>query len=127
MSPRPRTILLVDDEASQREILGGILRHAGFRVLSGSDYSQGVALCQRHPGEIALILVDVALPGQNGLELARALRSIEPDLKVVFMSGPAGANLCQYYGISLSSLDLLTKPVADTELLQRIRQVLQDG
>ena len=125
MTNNPNTILVIDDEESQRETLSEILSRAGFRVLTGGDYADGVSLYQQYGPEIALLLVDVSLPRENGFELAKALRGQEPGLRVLFMSGGVGAELCRYYGESAATAgNLLAKPVASGALLRKIRQLL---
>jgi two-component system cell cycle sensor histidine kinase/response regulator CckA len=125
MMTKPKTILVIDDEESQRETLSDILSRAGFRVLTGGGYADGVSLYQQYGPEIALLLVDVSLPQANGFELAKALCGIEPGLRVLFMSGGVGAELCRYYGVSAATAgNLLSKPVASGALLRKIRQLL---
>ena len=122
MTDQGKTILIIDDEESQREALGDILSHAGYQVLTGGDYADGMALYRQYGPEISLLLVDVALPHENGFELARALWGIEPGLRVLYMSGGVGAKLCRFY--SVAATNLLSKPVASSALLRRIRQLL---
>ena len=125
MTKNPKTILVIDDEESQRETLSEILSRAGFRVLTGGGYADGVSLYQQYGPEIALLLVDVSLPQENGFELAKVLCRIEPGLRVLFMSGGVGAELCRFYGISASTAgNLLAKPVASGSLLRKVRQML---
>ena len=120
-----RTILLIDDEASQRESMSQILRRAGYRVLTGSDCREGIDIHRQHRGRVDLLLVDVSLPDGNGFELAKVLQGGEPRPEVLFVSGTAGAELCRFYGMSQSDVRLLHKPFDPDELAQRVKRVLQ--
>ena len=68
-------------------------------------------------------MIDVALPGKNGYELARTLLDTEPNLKVVFMSGHAGAELSRFYGMPVTDVHFLVKPFQAVDLLQRVKCV----
>lgn len=119
-----KTILLIDDEASQRESMSEVLRDAGYRVLAGSDYAEGIDIHRQHGECVDLLLVDVSLPDGNGFELAKALQGAELRPKVLFVSGTAGAELCRFYGMSQSDMHLLHKPVRPEELAQRVKRLL---
>jgi DNA-binding response OmpR family regulator len=124
MSMSNRTILVIDDEAEQRDLLRKILRGEAYTVLEASDHDDALAVQKRHLGEIDLVLVDVSLPGGNGYELSKALLAIEPHLKLLFVSGHAGAELCRFFGLPVTDVHFLKKPVDPVELLERVKFVL---
>lgn len=81
-----KSILLVDDEAPSRVLMTIILNQAGYTVQSASD---GCEAARRLQGEddISLLVTDLAMPGMNGVELARFAKSLRPNLPVLFVSG----------------------------------------
>ena len=126
MSVRTKTILLVDDEASQREKMRRAIRAAGYRVVVCADYGSAVAAFQQYPGVIDMLVTDLALPGKNGFELARTLRANQPKLKVLFTSAHAGAALGRFYD-EMSSIGerFLAKPYKPADLVGRIRYLME--
>jgi PAS domain S-box-containing protein len=94
-APAPRytalggeTVLLIEDDASVRRMLSMLLRQTGYAVLEAGSGPEARAVWSEHRGDVRLLLTDVVLPGgASGWELARELRSEEPGLPVVFMSG----------------------------------------
>jgi len=86
-TPRKETILLVEDEATLRELVRTCLQQAGYTVLVAEDGYEAMEIASRHPGEIDLLLTDVVMPGLSGLEVARRLREQRPQTKVLYVSG----------------------------------------
>jgi DNA-binding response OmpR family regulator len=125
MSHRPRTILVADADARERQSMRLILRSHGYRVLEAVDYRDAENVCQQHPGEIDLLLTAIALPGNNGLQLAESLRRREPALKVLCVSAPVGAELCKFYDLETMEVHLLHKPLEAAQLLDRVRKALE--
>ena len=120
---RKRTILVVDDEKSDRETMRRTLEEAGYAVLEAADFHQAVDVHQRHLGEIDLLLTAIALPGNNGYELARRIFQIDPNPKVLFVSGYTGAEVSRFYNMPTTGAHLLDKPVQRADLLDRVRHV----
>jgi DNA-binding response OmpR family regulator len=125
MSEDTRTILLIDDETSVREWVRGILHGANYKTLEAADYDEAVTVHRQHQGEIDIVLIDISLPGKNGYELAKSLLNIEPHLKLLFMSGHAGLELCRFYNMSVTDVRILEKPFCPSDLLQRVQYILQ--
>jgi len=125
MSMGLRTILVIDDEPDQRDLMRRILHLESYAVLEASDYDDALAVQAKHPGEVDLLLIDVSLPGRNGYELSRALLAIEPHLKVLFTSGHAGAELCKFFAIPETDVHFLPKPFRPADLLQRVKTALE--
>ena len=96
---RNRTILVVDDDRSEREVMCRLLAEDGYTVLAAADYWHAVATQQQYQGQINLLLTAIALPGNNGYELAKTLFQGDPNLKVLFASGPCGAEISRYYNM----------------------------
>lgn len=112
MSMSTPTILLVDDEERERVLMRRGLRRGGYTVLEASDYDAALAVQKKHLGEIDLLLIDLSLPGGNGYDLSAALLAVEPHLRVLFISGQAGAKMCRFFDMPLTDLHFLQKPLS---------------
>jgi CheY-like chemotaxis protein len=117
------TILLVEDEASLREILSEVLNDAGYRVLSAGAAGDALAAVQAHRGPIHLMLADVNLPGTSGPELAAQLQFLHAAARVLYMSGHGEDAIARRSPLHPAS-PLLQKPFTPTTLLQRVRESL---
>jgi len=84
---RLATILVVDDDQDMRRMLVESLQALGCRTLEAADGPAGLAAVEREPPD--LVLLDFAMPGMNGAEVAAAIRNLRPDLPIVFASGYA--------------------------------------
>lgn len=80
-------ILVIDDEAPVREAVTDILEMENIQVLTAANGAEGVALYQQHMAEIALVILDLSMPGINGEETFHRLRRLNPDVKVLLSSG----------------------------------------
>jgi two-component system cell cycle sensor histidine kinase/response regulator CckA len=127
MLQKHKTILLIDDESSQRAFMRRVLEDAGYSVLEGSDYDEGLVMHKQHRGKIDVLLTDISLPSRNGYELAKTLIELDPDITALFVSGPAGAEACRYNGMATTDVHFLEKPFNAADLLRRIRCVLETG
>lgn len=121
-----RTILVVDDEETDRLEASEALRGAGYRVLEAENYADGLSLSKSDP-DISFLVADVALPDGNGCNLASAIRQHIPDVAVLFISGHVGSEACRYYGLDVTDLHFLRKPFKPEMLVQRVNSVLASG
>jgi DNA-binding response OmpR family regulator len=124
---RRTTILVVDGDALHRESMRRILRADGYRVLDAADFRNATNVHQQHRGQINFLLTAISLPGGNGYELAEALVLVEPDLKVLFVSGPTGATISRFYGMPWTHRHILNRPFEPVALLERVRQLLESA
>ena len=118
------TILLVDDEETDREQMRRTLRGQGHTILEAGTYHEALSIFELKPESFELLISDISLPGGNGCELAIALRKQKPDLRVLFVSGYAGAEICPYYSLEVSDEHFLRKPFASADLKSRVKMVL---
>jgi CheY-like chemotaxis protein len=81
------TILVVDDDDDVRDIVADILAARGHAVLRAASGAEALGICARHAGPIDLLLTDVEMPWMTGPRLARAVRAIRSEARVLFMSG----------------------------------------
>ncbi len=123
MGTGSETVLVVEDEDGVRKIAERILRGAGYRVQTASNGEEALRLCEKHDGEIDLLLTDVVMPRMSGRELAERLARTSPKLKVLFMSGYADDAIA--HGTVLGpGMRLIGKPFAAAELTRRVREAL---
>jgi two-component system, cell cycle sensor histidine kinase and response regulator CckA len=119
-----KKILVVDDETSDREAICNVLRREKYQVFATGTYSGAINMQARHIGEIGLLITDISLPEKNGCELYRNLLKVEPELKVLFVSGPTGAEVSKFYDIGIPARQFLQKPFDPQELLKRVRWIM---
>ena len=117
-------ILVVDDEAAVRESLCFALKSHGYEVLTAAEGNQGLAVFRQHRAKIRAVVTDLIMPVVNGPDLIAALRTIEPDVAILGITG----RLERAGGLSFESLNLsavLNKPFSGPELLQALDATLQ--
>jgi len=85
--PGKATVLLVEDEEMVRRVVSEALRRAGYEVLECCDPAQGLETSRRDGLQIDVLLTDVVLPNMSGPQLAERMQKIQPQMRVVFMSG----------------------------------------
>jgi PAS domain S-box-containing protein len=118
-------ILVVDDEASVRNLTGQTLEAFGYRVIKAVDGAEAVSLFVQRRQEIALVLTDMLMPVMDGPATVHALLRLEPRLKIIAASG-LGADANATKVLSMGVKHFLPKPSSAEMLLTTIRQVL-DG
>ena len=116
------TILLVEDEASVRNLAQRLLEQSGYRVLPATDGSEALSLCAAHGEHIDLMVTDVVMPRMRGGELAARVALIRPGLRVLFMSGYTDNSIDP--SISRSGA-FLQKPFTLEQLLGAVRSALE--
>jgi class 3 adenylate cyclase len=123
MDPRPH-IVVVEDEATQRQLLADYLAGQNFRV---SAIDGGAALHRLVDREApALVLLDVHLPGEDGFALARWLRERSGRIGIIMVTS-AGDTVDRVVGLETGADDYITKPFEPRELLARVKSVLRRG
>jgi two-component system, OmpR family, alkaline phosphatase synthesis response regulator PhoP len=118
------TILIVDDEREIRELLRYNLEKQGYQVLTAQDGEEGLErIFATHPD---LVLLDLLLPGRNGLEILREVRQ-EPstrELPVLLLTA-RGAEMDKLLGFERGADDYITKPFSPREVIARVEAVLR--
>ncbi len=116
-----QTVLVVDDEPVVREVVARYLRRDGYETLEAADGDEARALIEtRRP---SLVVLDVMLPGTDGLELCRWIRA-GSDLPVILLTA-RGDEADRIVGLELGADDYVTKPFSPRELAARVRSVLR--
>jgi len=119
-----KTILIIDDEESIRESLMGILLDEGFRTLSAESGEQGLGVLREEDPD--LILLDIWMPGIDGIETLRKIREITPDQLVIMMSGH-GTIETAVKATKLGAYDFIEKPLSLEKLLLSVQNALTIG
>jgi DNA-binding response OmpR family regulator len=115
------TILVVEDEANIADLVDMYLRKEGFRVLLATSGEDGLAAAKRQRPR--LVVLDVGLPGMDGLEVCRRLRAESP-VPVIFLTA-RDSEIDRVLGLEMGADDYLTKPFSPRELVARVKAVLR--
>lgn len=118
------TILLTEDEDRVRKIVEMMLKRYGYNVIAAANGQEAIHLFKTTGKPVKLLLTDMIMPGINGLELAKTLREMRPELKVLCMSGYTDSAL--YEGIRDEGFAFLNKPFAPKVLVGKIRELLDE-
>ena len=116
-----KTILVVDDEPKIADLARDYLEHAGFLVRTATDGEQALAAVRRDRPD--LVVLDLGLPGLDGLDVTRAIRH-DSNLPVIMLTA-RDDELDKLLGLELGADDYLTKPFSPRELVDRVRAVLR--
>ena len=116
-----KTVLIVDDEPKIAQLARDYLEHAGFAVLTAGEGTAALQVARtRHPD---LVVLDLGLPGMDGMDVARELRR-ESDIPIVMLTA-RDDEIDKLLGLEVGADDYLTKPFSPRELVARIRAVLR--
>jgi PAS domain S-box-containing protein len=126
-SGRGELILVVDDEEHIREMTSTMLTRQNYRVIVAADGAEAVAIFSQRAAEIRLVVTDLHMPNLDGATLSRALRRINPDTRVLVMSGhsstlgnrPEAHDKPEQFGHAF-----LHKPFKPEALLEKVQQLL---
>jgi DNA-binding response OmpR family regulator len=118
-----RTIVVVEDDAHIADLVDLYLREAGFRVLQASTGERGLELHEQH--QPALAVVDVGLPGIDGFEVVRRIRTTS-QLPILFLTARDG-EVDRIRGLELGADDYVVKPFSPGELVARVKAILRRG
>ncbi len=116
-------VLIVDDEESIRRSLAGILADEGFETLLARDGEHALSQVRGDPS-IALVILDIAMPGRDGLEILEDIHALAPELPVLMMSGH-GTIETAVRATKLGAYDFIEKPLSVDKLLLTIQHALQ--
>jgi len=119
------TVLVVDDEAAILAITSRTLLAFGYRVLTAADGAEALAIYAQHRREIAMVLTDMSMPVMDGPATIRALKRINPAVKIIAASGLM-ANGSAINGTGMGVKHFLTKPYTAGTLLKTVRTILDE-
>jgi len=116
------TVLVVEDEATVRDVVCGALRRAGYKVIEAANGAEAQMAAELFAGTISLLLTDVVMPGMSGPQLSDRLCAARPGMRVLFISGYTDDALARYR--IESNAWFLQKPMTPQALLRKVRAVL---
>lgn len=118
---KPRSILIVDDDSHIREVVRYALQAAGFRTAEAADGREALTKLAEHVPD--LVLLDIVMPGLDGTEVCRIVRS-QGNVPIVFLSS-RDEEIDRILGLELGGDDYITKPFSPRELVARVKAVLR--
>jgi DNA-binding NtrC family response regulator len=120
-------ILVIDDDHQLAQLMGQMLEFEGYRTVIASNGKEGVRLFHREPSD--LVITDIYMPDQEGLETIRELRRVRPDVKIIAMSG-GSRTVKDYPTLSiaekLGAACTLEKPFGYQDLIPLVRKCLEE-
>jgi len=123
--PAVVTVLLVEDEDSVRTVTRRILERDGFQVLEARSGLDGVAVAANTAQPIDLLITDMLLPDIGGGEVARRIALVQPQIRVLYLSGYTDETL-EDHGVSPDRAHFIQKPFTGEVLRDRIRGLFKD-
>jgi len=117
------TVLIIEDDPDVRLVSTNILENAGFKILLASEGLEGIDLFHAKHKEIDLVLLDCSLPYLSGSEIYQEMRTIEPELPVLFYSG-FEKNIAIPELATLTNINFIKKPTRAEDLIKRVNEVL---
>jgi two-component system, OmpR family, alkaline phosphatase synthesis response regulator PhoP len=119
-----KTILVVDDEKDIRDLIAYNLTREGFQVLTAPDGEEALKLLERE--RVSLLLLDIMMPGMDGLEVCRRVRADDTNrlMPILFLTAKA-SEIDQVVGLEMGGDDYILKPVSPRVLTARVRAVLR--
>ena len=118
-----KTILVVDDEPEIRKLVSAMVTQLGYSVLTADSGEHALTLYRNHKAPMEMLITDVVAPGMSGPMLADKLTAIQPDLKVLYISGYDNTHVVQKYVVEKGHA-LLAKPFTMEELRKRMATLL---
>jgi UDP-3-O-[3-hydroxymyristoyl] N-acetylglucosamine deacetylase len=117
-----KTVLIVDDEERVVQSIAGVLEDEGFRVATAKSGEEAIGFFQKEEPDITLL--DIWMPGMDGIEVLRRLKWMSPDCQVIMISGHATISTAMA-AVKLGAFDFIEKPLSLDLLLMTIRRALE--
>jgi signal transduction histidine kinase/CheY-like chemotaxis protein len=115
--------LLVDDEAPVRRVCKSMLECLGFEVITANSGEEAVAVASRRVQSLGLVILDLTMPGMDGVQTLQRLREIRADLPVIISSGLDRLNVQERFGGGHSGAAFMRKPYTFSDLREKVAQV----
>jgi len=116
-------VLLVDDDKEVRFVTRAILKRCGLDVVEACSGREALEICAEHAGTFCLVLMDITMPGMNGVETFEELHLLYPALPVMLMSGYSVEDVAARFG-DASGSDFLQKPFLPSDLKEKLRRLV---
>lgn len=121
---RGETILVVDDEKSLLELIQATLENRNYKVLIASDGNEAISIYEKNQNKIDLVLIDMLMPNLDGLSTITLLKKINPNVRIIGMSGSMIENLSSEMNALLEKIPFLQKPFESEDIAMMINDVL---
>ena len=118
-----KTVLVVDDEPEIRKLVAAMVGQFGHTAITADSGEHALTLWKKLKGPIELLITDVVQPGMSGPMLADKLGALQPELKVLYISGYDNTHLVQKYVVERGHV-LLAKPFTTEQLRAKVEQLL---
>jgi len=116
-------VLIIDDEDMVREGMADALTATGMQILTASDGPTGVHLFRKYQQKLKLVLLDLSMPGMSGEEIFHQLRTIDPHIPILLVSGYSEAKVMERF-VSAGLTGFIQKPYTMESLLQQVQSHL---
>jgi DNA-binding NtrC family response regulator len=118
-------IMIVEDDKAVRELLREILKRAGHEVIAAGNGKEAIALYQENPAD--LVITNILMPEKEGLETIQEMRSDDPDIKIIAISGGGQIGPADYLEIArrFGAMRTFSKPFDRKELLAAVDELLR--
>lgn len=123
MNKKAKRILLVDDHENTRILLTELLSSMGYQVSQAKDGEEAMKLVEIGP--VDLVMTDLKMPGMDGIELTRAIRSIKPDLAIIVYSAYRFIDTAPA-ALKAGANEYITKPFLETKIKQTVEGLLKE-
>jgi CheY-like chemotaxis protein len=118
-----KLVLVVDDEPEIRKLVSAMVSQFGYSVITADSGEHALTVYRNQKAPLALLITDVVQPGMSGPMLADKLTALQPDLKVLYISGYDNTHVVKTY-VTEKGHALLPKPFTVSELQNKIRKML---
>ena len=116
-------VLIVEDDKTVRSVVDKTLRREGYKVILASSGKEAIKLFKESDEKIGLLITDIIMPQMDGQTLAEQLRMLQPDLKVLFMSGYTADHI-EHGNKATAHVPLICKPFSIVHLRDMVSQIL---
>jgi PAS domain S-box-containing protein len=121
-----KTVLVVDDEQTVREVIRDMLKSRDMKVLEAANGREGIEIYREHGNTISLVLLDTTMPEMNGEEVFKQLRQINPDVKVILISGYNEQDATSFF-VGKGLAGFIQKPFTLEKLMEKLNELPVDN
>ena len=122
LDPGELMIVVIDDNPHSLEYVSNVLAHEGVRILTAANAEDGLALIHAHRPQI--VLTDIAMPGQSGLDVLQQVAKFDSTIQVIVMSA-RDSGVSAVTALQLGAADYLRKPIALSVLRERVGRFIK--